>query len=197
MTRSKRAELPLVYSCSGCSSAAQMANDLALRLDREGHAEMSCIAGVGGDVGSLVRVATSGRPIVALDGCPLTCVLSTLRRHGVVPDEHVRLDMYGVRKRKHADYDREHAERLLPVVVEAAEQAASRRAWGRPVQDPPAPPTAPAPAPVSAPPLTPAPAPAPVTSSSPALTAASPSTSAPLSASGAKGGSALSEGARH
>jgi len=28
-------ELPLVYSCSGCSSAAQMANDLAVRLDRE------------------------------------------------------------------------------------------------------------------------------------------------------------------
>ena len=26
--------LPLVYSCSGCSSAAQMANHLALRLDR-------------------------------------------------------------------------------------------------------------------------------------------------------------------
>ena len=40
--------LPLVYSCSGCSSAAQMANDLALRLDRAGVAEMSCIAGVGG-----------------------------------------------------------------------------------------------------------------------------------------------------
>ncbi|MFB6195347.1 MAG: putative zinc-binding protein, partial [Haloplanus sp.] len=47
-------ELPLVYSCSGCSSAAQMANDLAVRLDRERVAEMSCIAGVGGDVGPLV-----------------------------------------------------------------------------------------------------------------------------------------------
>lgn len=35
--------LPLVYSCSGCSSAAQMANCLALELDRKGVAEMSCI----------------------------------------------------------------------------------------------------------------------------------------------------------
>ena len=40
---------PLVYSCSGCSSAAQLANHVALRLDRAGVAEMSCIAGVGGD----------------------------------------------------------------------------------------------------------------------------------------------------
>jgi uncharacterized metal-binding protein len=39
-----KSELPLVYSCSGCSSAAQMANSIALRLDREGHAEMSCIS---------------------------------------------------------------------------------------------------------------------------------------------------------
>jgi uncharacterized metal-binding protein len=42
------AEKPLVYSCPGCSSAAQMANYIALELDRRGVAEMSCIAGVGG-----------------------------------------------------------------------------------------------------------------------------------------------------
>ncbi|MBS3959615.1 MAG: hypothetical protein KGZ52_09465, partial [Xanthomonadaceae bacterium] len=41
----KRSDLPLVYSCSGCSSAAQLANRLALMLDRDGEAEMSCIAG--------------------------------------------------------------------------------------------------------------------------------------------------------
>lgn len=38
---SARAQLPLVYSCSGCSSAAQMANYLAVSLDRRGLAEMS------------------------------------------------------------------------------------------------------------------------------------------------------------
>jgi uncharacterized metal-binding protein len=48
---------PLVYSCSGASSAAQMANHLAVKLDRLKVAEMSCIAGVGGDVKPLVRSA--------------------------------------------------------------------------------------------------------------------------------------------
>ncbi|HAQ85985.1 MAG TPA: zinc-binding protein, partial [Pseudomonas sp.] len=42
--------LPLVYACSGCSNVAQLANTLAVRLDRAGLAEMSCIAGVGGRV---------------------------------------------------------------------------------------------------------------------------------------------------
>ena len=46
---------PLVYSCSGASSAAQTCNHLAVKLDRAGAAEMSCIAGVGGDVKPLVR----------------------------------------------------------------------------------------------------------------------------------------------
>lgn len=57
------AKLPLIYSCSGASSAAQMANHIAVKLDRLKVAEMSCIAGVGGDVKPLVRTATSGCPI--------------------------------------------------------------------------------------------------------------------------------------
>lgn len=51
---SRRHDLPLVYSCSGCSSAAQMANYIALKLDHAGDAEMSCISGVGGNVPHLV-----------------------------------------------------------------------------------------------------------------------------------------------
>ncbi|HAH1171087.1 TPA: hypothetical protein HHG97_004951 [Escherichia coli] len=72
--------LPLIYSCSGCSSAAQMANYIAIQLDRRGDAEMSCIAGVGGNVKSLVRIAISGRPIIAIDGCSLQCVRSCLAK---------------------------------------------------------------------------------------------------------------------
>lgn len=96
---------PLVYACSGCSSAAQMANQIALWLDRAGEAEMSCISGVGGGVPGLVRTARSGRPILALDGCVLHCVAACLARAGVAADRHLTLADYGVRKRKHADFD--------------------------------------------------------------------------------------------
>ncbi len=110
------ASLPLVYSCSGCSSAAQLANQVALRLDRKGVAEMSCIAGVGGDVPHLLKTALSGRPIIALDGCPLVCVKSTLARHGVVPERHYQLQQYGVKKRKHEDFCAEQAATVLAQV---------------------------------------------------------------------------------
>ena len=103
---------PLVYSCSGCSSAAQTTNTIALALDRRGVAEMSCIAGVGGDVPSLVRLARSGRPVVAIDGCPLECARSCLARQGVVPDVHVVLSDHGVRKRRHVDADPDEAAQI-------------------------------------------------------------------------------------
>ncbi|MBZ0234551.1 MAG: putative zinc-binding protein [Deltaproteobacteria bacterium] len=107
---------PLVYSCSGCSSAAQLANHLALRLDRLGVAEMSCVAGLGGDVEPLVRLARRGRPLVALDGCPLHCVRRCLARHDLAPALHVTLTELGIAKRAHMDFDPADAERLLAVL---------------------------------------------------------------------------------
>lgn len=122
---------PLVYSCSGCSSAAQMTNYLALRLDRLGHAQMSCIAGVGGGVPALVKIARSGRPILALDGCPLECVRHCLARHGITASVHVRLDDHGVRKRNGTDFDRQQAEALLPGLVEQARGLAAAQDRGQ------------------------------------------------------------------
>ena len=95
----ERNSLPLVYSCSGCSNVAQLANDLAVVLDREGHAKMSCIAGVGGDVKGLVKLAQSGRPILAIDGCKIECVKKTLAKHNVSPQWHLELTSFGIKKK--------------------------------------------------------------------------------------------------
>ena len=106
-------KLPLVYACSGASSAAQMANHIAVKLDRLKVAEMSCIAGVGGDVKPLVKTALSGRPIIALDGCPLQCAAKILARHGLKADKHVDLSELGVKKRQHEDFDPCEAGQIL------------------------------------------------------------------------------------
>lgn len=114
--------LPLVYSCSGCSSAAQLANHVAVRLDRLGEAEMSCIAGVGGDVAHLVKIARSGRPILALDGCPLRCVEACLAQRGLAPTRHVLLHEQGVKKRFGSDFDPVEAERVLEHAIGVARE---------------------------------------------------------------------------
>jgi len=102
----------LIYACSGCSDVAQLANSVALRLDHAGEAEMSCIAGVGGGVPGLVRIARSGRPIVAIDGCQMHCASHCLSKAGVIPTEHVKLYENGLRKRRGQFYDEETIEEI-------------------------------------------------------------------------------------
>ena len=118
----RHSDLPLVYACSGCSSVAQLANNMAVRLDRLGKAEMSCISGVGGGVAALVRTAQSGRPILALDGCALACVKACLARAEVVPDVHLVLNRQGAKKRFHADYDADEEQTVWQQIEAAADE---------------------------------------------------------------------------
>lgn len=108
--------LPLVYACSGCSNLAQLANRLAVTLDRTGQAEMSCIAGVGGNVKPLVDKARSGRRIVAIDGCPLRCTQACLGQHGVKADVILVLTELGLRKRQGRDASSEDFELAHEVI---------------------------------------------------------------------------------
>ncbi len=107
---------PLVYSCSGCSNVAQLANQVAIELDREQVAEMSCIAGVGGSVKPIVKKALSGRPIIALDGCPLHCVKQTLQHYHICPTYHYTLTEYGIKKRDHMNFDPEDVARVKTMI---------------------------------------------------------------------------------
>lgn len=109
-------EKPIVYSCSGCSNIAQLANDVAVKMDRGGIAEMSCIAGVGGNVKPLVKKAQSGRKIIAIDGCILKCAKSCLNNVGVEPDVHYVLTDYGMKKEYHKDYGNEIVDEFFELI---------------------------------------------------------------------------------
>ncbi|MES2012911.1 MAG: putative zinc-binding protein [Pseudomonadota bacterium] len=118
----KISNLPIVYSCSGCSNVAQMANYIAVQLDKLGVAEMSCIAGVGGDVPHILKTAHSGRPIIVLDGCPLACSKACLARHGIEPDSYHQLNQYGVKKNYHTDFDQSQAQTVMARVLDRLEE---------------------------------------------------------------------------
>lgn len=129
-----KSTFPLVYSCSGCSSAAQTANQVALELDRMGVAEMSCIAGIGGDVKPILKLARSGRPLAVIDGCPLLCARNCLARHGIEPDLHWQLAEHGVKKRHHHDVDPDQA-RTMTALIARDIQALADGMRERAVQD--------------------------------------------------------------
>lgn len=107
----------LVYSCSGASSAAQMANWIAIQLDRRGLAEMSCIAGIGGGVKALVAKAGAADIIISVDGCPLDCVEHCLSKEGFKSTVRYELSKFGVPKKLHVDFDPQQANKILDFII--------------------------------------------------------------------------------
>ena len=88
----------VVYACSGCSDAGEIADRIARQLNREGAAQMSCLAGIGGRVKSLLLKAANAKRILAVDGCPLNCAAHTLKLAGFQKFEHLELHKIGIRK---------------------------------------------------------------------------------------------------
>ncbi len=88
----------MVYACSGSSDAGELADRIARQLTRDDVAEMSCLAGIGGRVKSLVNKAASAERILAIDGCPLNCTRHTLELAGFKEFEPLELHQLGFRK---------------------------------------------------------------------------------------------------
>ena len=88
----------VVYTCSGCSDAGELADRIARQLSRDDVARMSCLAGIGGRVKSLVTTAERAERILVVDGCPLNCARHTLRLAGFQRFDHLELHKLGIRK---------------------------------------------------------------------------------------------------
>jgi uncharacterized metal-binding protein len=88
----------VVYACSGCSDAGELADRIARQLSRDDVARMSCLAGIGGRVKSLVTTAEKAERILVVDGCPLNCARHTLQLAGFQNFDHLELHKIGIRK---------------------------------------------------------------------------------------------------
>lgn len=100
--------LPVLFACSGCSHAGQLAGNIALELDRRGVAEMSCLAGVGAAKPHFLK-QLQDREVWVIDGCPINCSLGVFEQVREQVDVHIRLHDLGVKKKSApptgADFD--------------------------------------------------------------------------------------------
>jgi uncharacterized metal-binding protein len=92
------AEHIVIYACSGCSDAGELADRTARALSQQKRGEMSCLAGIGGRVKPLMMKAEKADHIVTIDGCPLNCARHTLERAGFQKVNHLELHRLGFRK---------------------------------------------------------------------------------------------------
>lgn len=59
---------------------------------------MSCLAGVGGRVKSIMNTIHLAPQVLVIDGCPLECGANNLRLAGITEFKHLKLHELGVRK---------------------------------------------------------------------------------------------------
>ena len=88
----------VIYACSGCSDAGELADRAARALSQKSLGEMSCVAGIGGRVKPLMSKAEKAEHIIAIDGCPLNCARHTLAQARFRALHHLELHTLGFRK---------------------------------------------------------------------------------------------------
>lgn len=92
----------LIFACSGAADVGEIADQAARKLTREGVGRMFCTAGLGGRISGILKTSESADSILAIDGCPLNCVKSSLEQAGFSTFRHLRLADLGLEKGKSA-----------------------------------------------------------------------------------------------
>ena len=90
----------LIFACSGAADVGAIADQAARKLTKDGVGKMFCLAGIGGRVPGIMATTESAAKILAIDGCPLNCVKSSLDQAGFKKHEHLQLADLGMEKGK-------------------------------------------------------------------------------------------------
>ena len=107
----------LIFACSGAADVGEIADKAARKLTRDGAGRMFCTAGLGGRISGILKTAEAAHRILAIDGCPLNCVKSSLELAGLTTFQHLQLADLGLEKCKSPVSD----ENVNNVAAKAAE----------------------------------------------------------------------------
>jgi uncharacterized metal-binding protein len=90
----------LIFACSGAADVGEIADRAARKLTRDGAGRMFCTAGLGGRISGILKTTEAADGVLAIDGCPLNCVRSSLEQAGFATFKHLQLADLGLEKCK-------------------------------------------------------------------------------------------------
>ncbi len=111
----------LIFACSGAADVGEIADRAARKLTRDGKGRMFCTAGLGGRINGILKTTEAAEGVLAIDGCPLNCVKSSLEQAGFTTFQHLQLADLGLEKGKSPASE----ESVNKVVKRAAEMICS------------------------------------------------------------------------
>ena len=111
----------LIFACSGAADVGEITDRAARKLTRDGVGRMFCTAGLGGRISGILKTTEAADGVLAIDGCPLNCVKSSLEQVGFTAFKHLQLADLGLEKCKSPATD----ESVNKVAARAAEMIGS------------------------------------------------------------------------
>ena len=111
----------LIFACSGAADVGEIADRAARKLTRAGAGRMFCTVGLGGRISGILKTTEAAEGVLAIDGCPLNCVKSSLEQAGFTTFKHLQLADVGLEKCQSPVTE----ESINKVMVRAAEMIAS------------------------------------------------------------------------
>ena len=111
----------MIFACSGAADVGEIADRAARKLTRDGAGRMFCTAGLGGRISGILKTTEAADGVLAIDGCPLNCVKSSLEQAGFTAFKHLQLADLGLEKCKSPVTE----ESINKVAVRAAELISS------------------------------------------------------------------------
>ncbi len=82
-TMKSKSNANLVFVCGGAADVGEVADRAARQLSREGHASMSCLAGIAArDADMMFNVELAQKTLV-INGCPRACASKAFRVAGL------------------------------------------------------------------------------------------------------------------
>jgi uncharacterized metal-binding protein len=90
----------LIFACSGAADVGEIADKAARKLTRDGAGRMFCTAGLGGRISGILKTTEAAEGVLAIDGCSLNCVKSSLEQAGFTAFKHLQLADLGLEKGK-------------------------------------------------------------------------------------------------
>jgi uncharacterized metal-binding protein len=114
---------PLVFCCSGCSHLATMAHDIALTMDSDGIAEMSCVSWLNAATDGQVKAKTQGRKIILLEGCRETCNRELFQKLNLTVDVYINFADFGFMPRSASDGSLQENSIALAQIYQALAEA--------------------------------------------------------------------------
>ncbi len=107
-----------IVACSGASNVGQIANQAAIDLAKANVGGFFCLAGVGGHIKGMVKLAKDAGLMITIDGCPVQCAAKTLQHADIEPAIQIVVTEFGIEKSHDITPNEEACTRIVEKVKE-------------------------------------------------------------------------------